>query len=52
MHNLKSIDKAFQLGNAFRNISDHYKNAFSYNFSESHLIISVNGRIRFQMGNT
>ena len=30
MHNLKSIDKAFQLRNAFCNISGHSKNAFSY----------------------
>ena len=30
MHNVKSIDKAFQLRNAYRNISGHSKNAFSY----------------------
>ena len=30
MHNLKCIDKAFQLKNALRNISGHSKNAFSY----------------------
>ena len=30
MHNLTSIDKAFQLRNAFRNSSVHSKNAFSF----------------------
>ena len=30
MHNLKGIDKAFKLRNAFSNISGHSKNAFSH----------------------
>jgi len=30
MHNVKCIDKAFQLRNVCRNISGHSKNAFSY----------------------
>ena len=62
MHNLTSTDKVFQVRKTFRNISGHSKNAFSYltglvnykiyNLGGSHSIISVNGRIKFQMDNT
>ena len=40
MHNLKRFDKAFQLRNAFRNISGHSTNAFAY-------LTGFNSQIRF-----